>query len=114
MELRFNDPDEFVAELRHGPPNAELMLRLTVRRRLDAQTGAFAHVSVLATFLRRLPDGPPPTVLVVALEAYQGEDWGPGFEQTRTTLDRAERLLGRLRTEARVMGLEYRPGMYES
>lgn len=113
MELRFNDPDEFLAELRQAPPDAEPVLRLTVRRRLDPHTGAFAHVSVVAGYLRLLPAGSEPLAMPVILEAYQGQDWGAGFEQTRKTLQRAQDLLVRLQSQARDLGLECRPGTYE-
>jgi hypothetical protein len=112
MELRFNDPDEFLAELRLAPPNAEPLVRLTVRRRLDAQTGAIHHVSVVATYLRVLRAASGPLALVVVLEAYQGEDWGESFDCSGKTRQRAEQLLDRLRSIAGDLGLECAPGAY--
>jgi hypothetical protein len=42
MKLRFSNPAEFESELRQSPPNAEAVLRLTVRQQLDRTTGSFS------------------------------------------------------------------------
>jgi hypothetical protein len=114
MKLCFHDPDEFIRELREAPPNLEPLLRLTVRRRLDLETGAIHHLSVVATYLRLVTHAPEPLPVVVVLEAYQGEDWGPHFEGSRKTRERLEALLTRLRSVTKEMGLESRPGVYEA
>jgi len=111
MLLRFSDPEEFVSELRQAPPNAEPVLRLSARRSLDPTTGAFTHVAVIATYLRVLPDGPDPKVVVVALDCYQGEDWGDGFEGSRATGGRADKVLTRLRSAPGKLGLVPRRGL---
>jgi len=113
MKLRFHDPEEFIAELRQAPPNLEPLLRLTVRRRLDPATGVIHHLSVVASYLRRFSGAPEPLAVVVILEAYQGEDWGDGFEGSRRTRQRLEALLNRLRTITTELGLECRAGVYE-
>src|SRR4051794_33248431 len=47
MKVRFTDPDEFVEELRGAPPNAEPVLRATVRYQADRATGAFRRLTVV-------------------------------------------------------------------
>lgn len=59
-------------------------MRPTVRRRLDRATGPFAHESVVATYLGQVP-GVPSRLVVVTLDAYQGEDWRAGFGLSRNT-----------------------------
>jgi len=113
MRVRFHDPGEFLTELRQSPPNVEPVLRLTVRRRVDPGTGVINHLTVVATYLRQLPQGGQPLPLVVLLEAYQGEDWGAGFEDSQQTRDRTQSLLARLRAVAGELSLECRPGVYE-
>jgi len=114
MTVRFNDPEEFINELRQAPPNLEPILRLTVRCRLDTQTGVINHLSVMATYLRFLPGPSGPIPSVVALEAYQGEDWGPHFDCSRKTRHCTQELLARLRSVAGELDLECRSGVYES
>ena len=113
MRLKFNDPEEFLAELRLSPPNLERVLRASVRRQLDRQTGVFRHLTVTACYLRLLehPSGPVP--LAVSLESYQGEDWGREVEESQQTRRRTEELMAQLRAAARELGLECRPGVYE-
>ena len=112
MQLHFNDPDEFLTELRQAPPTLEPVLRLTVRHHLDRQTGVFRHLTVVASFPRVLPGPTGPLPLVVLLESYQGEDWGNGIEESRKTRQRAEILLKRLREAAQELRLECQPGVY--
>ena len=113
MKLRFTNPDEFLTELRQSPPNGEPILRITVRHQLDRTTGAFRHLTVVASYLRLLEDKEKPLALIVSLESYQGEDWGPGFDTSHAARQRAEDLLARLNTTARESNLECRPGLYE-
>ena len=113
MKVRFTDPEEFLTELRQAPPDAEPVLRATIRHQTDQQTGAFRHLTVVVTYVRLLPGSAEPMPVVVALESYQGEDWGPGFEGSQQTRQRAAELLDRLSRTARECGLEYRAGIYE-
>lgn len=112
MKLRFNNPDEFLAELQSSPPNSEPILRATIRRQLDRQTGVHRHVTVVASYLRCLA-GDYPLTVVVLLETYQGEDWGREFPVTTTTLDQAKALLDRLQETAVGLRLQFRSGIYE-
>jgi hypothetical protein len=113
MKLRFNDPEEFINELRHSPPDGEPVLRVTVRQQLDRHTGAFRHVSVVASYLRLLTEAAHAIPLSVTLVVYVGEDWGPEFEGSQQVRRRADELLARLRAEAHGLSLECRPGVYE-
>ena len=113
MHLKFSRPEEFIAELRQSPPNAEPVLRTTIRHQLDRQTAAFRHLTVVATYLRVLNGTHGPVSLVVTLESYQGEDWGQGFEGSEQTRRSTQEVLERLRAAASDLGLEFRAGVYE-
>lgn len=113
MKLRFSDPEEFLNELRRSPPDAEPVLRVTVRHQLDPATRVFRHLTVIATYLRTLDHPSSPVPLAVTLESYQGEDWGSGWETSTHTHRRTGELLSKLRAAAGELGLECRPGVYE-
>jgi hypothetical protein len=113
MTLHFKDASEFLAELKQAPPDGEPVLRATVRRQLDRQTRVFAHLTVVASYVRLLARDPVPLPLVVTLETYVGQDWGPEFQASEATRARAKALLDRLATAAEELGLEFRPGVYE-
>jgi hypothetical protein len=113
MRLKFNRPEEFISELRQSPPNAEPVLRATIRHQLDRHTGAFRHLTVIATYLRVLDGTPHPVSLVVTLENYQGEDWGQGVKGSEQTRESAQEVLQRLRAAATELGIECRSGVYE-
>lgn len=113
MRLKFSHPAEFLNELRQSPPNLEPVLRTTVRHQLDSATGAFRHLTVVATYVRALAGRDDPVPLLVLLERYVGEDWGPGFKESDATRQRTEAILAELRTAASELELEFRPGYYD-
>lgn len=113
MKVRSTDPDEFLSELQVATPNTEPVLRATVQHQLDRETRAFAHLTVVATYLRQVGEETISPPLVVRLESYSGADWGPEFEPRPKARKRAEELLDRLTAAANALGLECRPGVYE-
>jgi hypothetical protein len=98
----FNDPNEFLAELRIDRERVERhILRLTVRRRYGEP---FVTVSVVAT---AVVEG-----LVVKLEHRVGEAFA-GDEKANGLSAKTQVVMQMLTDEASVLGLEVRAGVYE-
>lgn len=53
VTVRFNDVDEFIAELAKGPATIDSALRVTVEYRPTQMSPAIQHISVVAGALRK-------------------------------------------------------------
>ena len=103
IRLQFSSHEEFLSELRERGPNLEPVVRVTLRHSPDASGAPFLHLTVLATYLRRIDEvGPVPVVAVAQLAEYVGTIL-PGLpdEESRETRARADELRA---TVARVAG----------
>jgi hypothetical protein len=101
ITVRFNDPEEFAAELAREKPSNGL-LRLTQQFERSKMSPYIAYVSVLGSFLR---DGE-----IVSLRRYCGDHWQNG---DRKALDRAQDVMRDLEDVAKRLGIEVRAGVYE-
>lgn len=101
VKVNFNDPDEFLAEVRKDHDRIDRgILRITVRRRYAPP---FVHVSVVASAVIG--------TTVVSLdhrigETFVGDEQGAIQRKIQTALDR-------LGEEAGKLGLEVRTGVFE-
>jgi hypothetical protein len=100
MIVCYNDPDEYLDELRRDLDGVERkILRLTVRRRYG---NPFVHVSVVAT---ALVAGRVVQLEQTIGEAFAGDERAGGLgEKTRTALDK-------ISAAAVQLGLEVRAGI---
>lgn len=102
VNVNFNDPDEFLEEVRKDTDRIERrILRLTVRRRY-AQP--FVHVAVVATAVVGNT--------VVHLEHRIGEAFF-GDENADGLTTKTQAALDKLTEAAKALGLEVRAGVYE-
>lgn len=107
--VRFNSPQEFVAELRRRPPDVEPVVRLTYRWSPDPAGLPLRHLSVVAGYLRCIRD----TLVLQELVHYAGEVWpGPDDGVSRRTHDRADLAHRTVDEAARELGLEVATGQY--
>ncbi len=120
MIIKFNDPGEFLDELKKEYPTSfsetknmapvihNPILRLTKLHRASSVSPNIHLIVALATIKSR--DGQD----IIRLERYMGDDWGLGKQSPPNTLEATEKLLKELEQGARELGLEVRAGMLES
>jgi hypothetical protein len=109
VSVRFNSPQEFLAELRRRPPDIEPVVRLTYRWSPDPAGLPLRHVSVVAGYLRRIRG----TLVLQELVHYAGEVWPtPGEGASRRTQERADLAHRTVEEAARELGLEVAAGQY--
>jgi hypothetical protein len=102
LTVSFNDPDEFLEEVRKDHDRVDrAILRLTVRRRYGEP---FVTVSVVAT---AVIEG-----TVVRLEHRIGDAF-VGDEKSNGLAAKTKTVLGKLADAAKPLGLEVRAGVYE-
>jgi hypothetical protein len=102
ITVSFNDPDEFLEEVRRDKDKiARGILRLTVRRRYGEP---FVTVSVVATIVI---EG-----TVVKLEHRVGEAF-VGDEKAHGLATKTQAILDKISDAAKGLGLEVRAGVYE-
>ena len=101
--VRFNDPEEFAAELVRDRPENNI-LRST-RYIEPSKYAPIRYVSVVATFTRHDE--------IVRLTRYCGDFWGNGMESDKKTIERAEKVMTDLDRLAEQLKLEVRAGIYE-
>jgi hypothetical protein len=116
LRVRFNDPDEWLHELRERPPDLEPVVRITAQFEMTS-TYPLQNLSVVATYARLAgPIGHP--VMVVELRRY----FGQVFAATRpndphrdpdNVRGRADELMGRLTAECQALGYATPGGVYE-
>lgn len=114
FRLLFSSHEEFLDELRARGPNLEPVVRVTYRHTADRSGAPFTHLTVLATYLRRIDDaGPVPVVAVVQLAEYVGSTW-PGLadEESRECRERAEDVRAAITQVADELGYQAAPGVY--
>lgn len=102
VTVAFNDPDEFLEEIRCDRTRIDRgILRLTVRRRYGEP---FVTVSVIATV----------TVenTVVVLDHRVGESFA-GHERSNGLAAKTQTVLDKLTEAGKALGLEVRAGVYE-
>lgn len=105
MQVRFNDVEEFLAELEHDRERIDRgIVRVTKTLTQTAQL-PIQQLAVVAT--ARVGD------TVVRLERYCGDLWGKEFPQDAETHERAEKVMRKLEDACRGMGLEVRAGILE-
>ena len=110
LRVRFNSPAEFTDELRARGPNVEPVVRLTYRWTRDANGLPLHHLSVVASYVRRLPCG---RIVVAELAHYAGEVWrGLHEEASQRCRERAGRARDDVARAARELGLEVCAGVY--
>lgn len=110
IRVAFGDPDEFVQELKERGPNVEPVVRATLRWTPDASGAPFHYLSLVATYLRRLPDG----VLTLAELRHEiGPVWG-GLDHAESRLhrERARQALAMIEDAARAADATPAPGVY--
>ena len=116
MRVRFNNPEEFLAELAAAPPNVEPVVRIT-RRYTQAGDSPIQWLSVVATYVRILnPDAighSEPAYAVVELVKVIGDLWPHGMGQTAQHQATAEALMTRLTAAAEAAGCQVRAGVYQ-
>lgn len=102
VRVNFNDPDDFLAELRKDHDCIDRsILRITVRRRYAPP---FVHVSVVASAVVG--------TTVVSLDQRIGETFA-GDEAGSPIPAKVRAALDHLTTEAEKLGLEVRAGVFE-
>jgi len=102
IRVRFNDAEEFAAELSREKPNDNI-LRLTKQYQQSKDSPHIHYVSVLGSFVR---DGQ-----IIKMTTYCGDYWGKGTD--RSAVDRADKVMMELEQVARELGVEVRAGVYE-
>jgi hypothetical protein len=111
VNVRFNQPAEFVAELQARGPNLEPLVRLTlVGRRGQLRDGTplpIQELLVQASYLRRTGE----ILQLVTLETFVGEWWGIP-EQDAQTKERADQVMELVRDAVVATGLEVATGRY--
>ena len=115
VRLVFSSHEEFIQELRERGPNLEPLVRVTFRKTADGSGAPLTHLTLLATYLRRLDDGAgsPVVVVVVQLAEYLGSLWiEPTDEDSRRCLQRGEHLRADVVRAAEELGLRVGGGTY--
>ena len=115
FRLQFSSHAEFLAELRERGPNLEPVVRVTFRKSPDASGAPLYHLTLLATYLRRVDEGgPSPVLAVVRLAEYVGSIW-PGLadEGSCETRERAEELRATIECAVGELGYQAAAGVYE-
>lgn len=116
FRVLFSSHEEFLGELRERGPNVEPLVRLTFRRTSDASGAPIVHLTLLATYLRRIDEaGPVPVVAVVQLAEYVGSIW-PGLpdEESRESRERVEELRATVARVAGELGNHIGAGVYDA
>lgn len=110
IRVTFGDPDEFVQEIKERGPNVEPVVRATLRWTPDASGAPFHHLSLVVTYLRRLPDG----VLTLAELRYDiGPVWsGLDHAESRLHRERARQTLAMIDEATRAAGATPARGVY--
>jgi hypothetical protein len=117
VRVRFTRHTEFIQELRERAPNVEPVVRVAFRKTADGSAAPLTHVTLLATYLRRLDDGTgPATVLaMVRLAEYLGSVWiDPTDQESRRCRERAELARAAVVRAAEGLGLRVGDGAYEA
>ena len=111
--VRFDQPHEFVAELRARGPTVEPLVRLTLvgltRRGYRGSPLPGQDLWVHAGYLRRTGD----LVQLVTLERFVGA-WRDAAELDARTEQRANQVLQFIRASAAALGVELVAGRYEA
>jgi hypothetical protein len=112
VRVAFSSPDEFLHELLARGPNVEPVLRTTLRWQRDSDGAPLHHLSVVATYLRRIACD---VVAVTELQHYVGPVWSrlddPASERCRAS---AQALLAVLESASRDLGVARAPGVYHA
>jgi hypothetical protein len=117
LRLLFSSHEEFIRELRDRGPNLEPVVRVTFRKSTDVSGAPLTHLTLLATYLRRVGDDPgyPAVVAVVQLAEYLGSVWiDPTDQESRRCQQRAEELRATMVRAAQELGLTVGAGAYIS
>lgn len=105
MRVKFNDPDEFIEELKKSAPMPKV---LRVVRKFDAGMKP-TSLSVVATAVHGQPGA---SHHVLYLETYVGQLFGFGDADERTN-GLAEKVADKLKAAAAELGLDVRSGVFE-
>jgi hypothetical protein len=111
----FSSHEEFLEELRERGPNLEPLVRVTFRKIADGSGAPLAHLSLLATYLRRVDGGTSPVavVTVVRLSEHLGSIWiDPTDQDSRRCQQRAGQLRAAVVRAATDLGLRVAGGAY--
>ena len=112
VRVKFTNPDEFIEEVRERGPNVEPVLRATFRRTPDETGAPFHHLSVVATYLRRIAAD---IVAVIELRRYVGPVWsGVDDQESRRRCERAGQVLRAIENASRAAGYTPAAGIYLS
>jgi hypothetical protein len=115
LRLLFSSHDAFIEELRERGPNLEPMVRVTYRKRADGSGAPLTHLTLLATYLRRVDDGTgaTPVIIVVQLAEYLGSLWiDLSDHDSQRCQQRAEHLRTTVVRAAEELGLRIGAGAY--
>ena len=115
LRLLFSSHEEFPEELRARGPNLEPVVRVTFRKSADASGAPLTHLTLLATYLRRVGDDPggPVVVAVVQLAEYLGSVWiDPTDQESRRCQQRAAQSREAVVRAAQELGLTVGAGAY--
>ena len=112
IRIAFSDPDEFLRELQERGPNVEPVLRATLQWSLDETGAPYHHLSIVATYLRRVAAD---LVVVAELRRYIGPVWsGVDDSASRRHRQRAGQVLSTIEHAARAAGLTPARGLYDA
>ncbi|MGD9892258.1 MAG: hypothetical protein AB7G34_17025 [Hyphomicrobiales bacterium] len=115
IRLLFSSHEEFIEELRQRGPNLEPIVRVTFRKSPDSGGVPLTHLTLLATYLRRVDDGtgPAAVVTVVQLAEYPGSLWiDPTDQDSRRCQERADLLRAAVVRAVGELGLRVGGGAY--
>lgn len=106
MYVKFNNPEEFIEEMKARLPDNPHPVRVTNRFSAWREISKVHNVTVVATYRRG--------DIIVLLEKYCGADWSSGSEEDEKVHARAEDVQRRVREAAQAMGLGIAAGVYEA
>ena len=114
VRLLFSNHEEFIEELRERGPNLEPLIRVTFRRTAAGGGMPLTHLTLLATYLRRVDGGGPAAVMaVVQLAEYLGSLCiDPSDPDSRRCQARAEQRRDAVVSAAEGLGLRVAAGAY--
>lgn len=95
-------------EVEARPPNLEPIVRVTIQHTTSTVSPNIRHVSVHATYLRKIG---APRLLLVELTRYCGEYWGPHFPAD--SLNTANALVNHITGRLKALSLSPCPGSYQ-
>jgi hypothetical protein len=108
IKVRFNQPDEFIAEMRARGPNVEGLVRVTGMHEMT-RTFPIGHLYVFATYVRRVGD----VEQLVELRHYCGQVVGGPKRHDDAATTRADVVSDQLRAAIEEAGHQYAAGTYE-